>query len=279
MFTFAAILTVVLAVRVIGSAIPPRDATSKTKPEAAIKLGAFSLTQVRNEAFVPHGPLALAKVYKKHGIPIPNDVRDAVARFRKTRPIKRATGSATATPQEHDVEYLTPISIGTPPQNLTVDVDTGSSDLWVFSTEMPRSQIKGQTVYNAGASSTAQELQGAKWNITYGDGSTSSGNVYLDVVTVGGLTVASQAVEAAKTVSDEFTADPNSDGLMGLGFNTINSVQPVPQKTFFDNAKPGLDAPLFTVDLKSGQREYHIACPDDGTRLTQCSWPLRLWLH
>jgi len=269
MFTFAAILTIVLAVRVIGSAIPPRDATSKTKPEAAIKLGAFSLTQVRNEAFVPHGPLALAKVYKKHGIPIPNDVRDAVARFRKTRPIKRATGSATATPQEHDVEYLTPISIGTPPQNLTVDVDTGSSDLWVFSTEMPRSQIKGQTVYNAGASSTAQELQGAKWNITYGDGSTSSGNVYLDVVTVGGLTVASQAVEAAKTVSDEFTADPNSDGLMGLGFSTINSVQPVPQKTFFDNAKPGLDAPLFTVDLKSGQREYHITCPNDGTRLTQ----------
>lgn len=267
--TLATLLTIAFTTKAIGSAIRSRDATIDPDAHAAVKVGTFSLTQVRNEAFAPHGPLALAKAYKKHGIPIPEDVRNAVARFREAMPNKRSSGSAMATPQEYDVEYLTPISIGTPPQNLTVDVDTGSSDLWVFSTEMPKSEIKGQTVYNAGASSTAEELQGAKWNISYGDGSTSSGNVYLDVVTAGGLTVAAQAVEAAKTVSDEFTADSNSDGLMGLGFSSINSVQPVPQKTFFDNAKSELDAPLFTVDLKSGQREYPLSYFGDAIRLTQ----------
>lgn len=34
--------------------------------------------------------------------------------------------------------YLTNISIGNPPQNVTVQVDSGSSDLWVFADQVTR---------------------------------------------------------------------------------------------------------------------------------------------
>ncbi|KAJ0151090.1 Endothiapepsin, partial [Colletotrichum tanaceti] len=87
-------------------------------------------------------------------------------------------------------------------------------------------------------------------SIAYSDGSSSSGIVYTDTVNVGSLTVTSQAVEAASTVSASFTSESALDGLLGLGFSNINAVRPTQQTTFFDTAKSELDAPLFTVDLK-----------------------------
>lgn len=70
---------------------------------------------------------------------------------------------------------------------------------------------------------------------------------------VGGTTVTSQAVEAAETVSSEFESDAASDGLLGLGFDSINTASPNQVATFFENAIPTLAAPLFTANLKKGE--------------------------
>lgn len=238
-------LAALLATATTASAIPPRiGVPAEPKTE-----GTASLLQIRNTKHVKSGPRALAKAYVKYGIPISAELEAAVSNATSSA-VKRATGSATTTPTEYDSEYLTPVSIGTPAQVLNLDFDTGSSDLWVFSSETPSNEVSGQSIYTPSKSSTSSKLSGATWKISYGDGSSSSGDVYIDKVTVGGLTVSKQAVEAAQVVSSEFTQDSDNDGLLGLAFSSLNTVEPNQQKTFFDNAKSSLTSPLFTADLK-----------------------------
>lgn len=268
--SFAAFLAATMAVVDVASAfpsIPPRVPV----PLSAIS-GTASLKQVRNDKHTKtskNGAIRLQKAYLKYGAVVPQDLSDAVSRVRNKimseiqgvrlpkLPIKdkRATGSAAAIPEEYDVEYLTPVQIGTPPQTLNLDFDTGSADLWVYSSATPASDVNGQEVYNPGASNTSSKLQGSTWDISYGDGSSSSGHVYYDNVTVGGLSVYPMAVEAADDVSAEFTADSDIDGLLGLAFSKLNTVSPKKQKTFFEAARPTLDKYVFTADLKAGERK------------------------
>jgi len=265
--SFAAFLAATMAVVDVASAfptIPPRVPVPVS--------GITSLKQVRNVKYKGRsktGPVQRQKAYLKYGAAIPEDLSTAVSRIRNKimselqgvrlpkLPIKdkRVTGSAPATPEEYDVEYLTPVQIGSPPQTLNLDFDTGSADLWVYSSATPASDVNGQEVYNPGASNTSSKLQGSTWDISYGDGSSSSGEVYYDNVTVGGLSVYPMAVEAATDVSAEFTADTDIDGLLGLAFGKLNTVSPKKEKTFFEAARTTLDKYVFTADLKAGERK------------------------
>lgn len=224
----------------------------------------FKINQVPNQAYTGRrkGPLAIAKAYSKFGVSYPDELVTVLEKLVKEElKVSNSTGNSTkapqgevaAIPEAFDSEYLCPVQIGTPPQTLNLDFDTGSSDLWVFSSQTPSSQVIGQTVYNIGQSSSAKQLNGASWSIKYGDGSSSSGTVFMDTVSVGGVTVQSQAVEAATNVSASFTSRASTDGLLGLAFSTLNTVSPSRQKTFFDNAMTNLASPLFTANLKAGE--------------------------
>ncbi|KAI1274999.1 secreted aspartic proteinase precursor [Xylaria sp. FL0933] len=210
--------------------------------------GRFTVSQTHNANFKRHGPAQVAKTYLKYGKPVPAELAAALGMTND----KRSEGSVATEPQEYDSEWLTPVQIGTPAQTLNLDFDTGSSDLWVFSTDTSSRYVNGQTQYSPSKSSTSSKLSGATWDISYGDGSSSSGIVYTDVVKIGGLSVSKQAVESAQTVSSSFTSESNLDGLLGLAFSTLNTVSPTQQKTWFDNIKSSLDSPLFAVDFKAG---------------------------
>lgn len=60
-------------------------------------------------------------------------------------------------------------------------------------------------------------------------------------------------------MSEQFTESPDIDGLLGLGFDSLNTVSPTAQKTFISNALAQLDAPLFAVDLKYHAGEYMVS--------------------
>ena len=108
------------------------------------------------------------------------------------------------------------------------------------------------------------------WKIQYGDGSTASGTVGTDVITVGGLQIKEQAIELAQKVSSSFSSGP-ADGLLGLSFSTINTIEsdgkPDPQPTPVENMITQKDIPkeaeLFTSafysvrDDQNGEKSFY----------------------
>lgn len=190
-----------------------------------------------------NGAAAMAKAARKFGW---SNAGGNTKATNATQPTNE-NGQVQATPEDNDALFLSPVNVGG--QTLNLDFDTGSSDLWVFSTALSQKTIGGHTAYNPKNSSTFQNMQGATFLITYGDGSGAAGTVGLDTVDIGGATVTKQAIEMATAVSQSFVQDTNTDGLVGLAFSKLNTVKPQQQKTFFDSIMPDLEQPLFTADL------------------------------
>ncbi|KAI1134724.1 acid protease [Hypoxylon sp. FL0543] len=257
-------------------------ALASASPTKIQKRGVYKVERVPNPNFTGrNGPRALLKTLRKYRMPIPASLTNAaqgqnemISKRQNRRKGKgkghkkggaaaaagngqaAATGSApngtglvTNTPEANDVEYLSPVNIGG--QTLNLDFDSGSSDLWVFNTQLSNAATQGHTVFDPAQSKTFQLMQGASFEISYGDGSGAAGNVGTDTVDIGGATVTGQAVELATAVSQSFVQDTNNNGLLGLAFSQLNTVQPAPQKTFFDNVKSSLAEPLFTADLRA----------------------------
>jgi hypothetical protein len=202
-----------------------------------------SVQQVRNPVYKRNGIAALGKIYRKYHIDLPECLKgSALAR-------RDSTGTVTNKPIENNAEWLTPVQIGNPPRTFQIDLDTGSSDLWVYGSKAATAG-GSRNPYNASESNTCEKMAGAKWSIVYGDGSGASGHVVKDTVSIGGLSVEAQAVQVADKVDESFATQQDLDGLLGLGFNAINTVTPKKQKTFFDNAKTEHGTGVFTADLK-----------------------------
>ncbi|KAH9870170.1 hypothetical protein J1614_007093, partial [Plenodomus biglobosus] len=218
------------------------------------KRSAFSVKQVPHTTYLKNGPAQKVKTLRKYGKPVPQSLLAAAeSRAAVGEAFTAAaadSGSDPAVPSDqYDSSYLSPVTVGS--TTVELDFDTGSADLWVFSSLQASSQLAGHQYYQADASKLKS---GYSWRISYGDGSGASGKVYADKVVVGGVTATSQAVEAATSVSAQFSQDTETDGLLGLAFSSINTVSPTQQTTFFDTVKPQLAAPLFAVNLK-----YHAA--------------------
>ncbi|MCJ1419143.1 Type I transmembrane sorting receptor [Xylographa parallela] len=228
----------------------------------------FSVVQERVPVRYPrNGPDALKRAYLKYGYALPKYLER-----------RGEQGSVANQPYSYgdgyiDDEYLSAIYIGTPPQKLLVDLDTGSADSWVYSSDTPYNDGRNNhSYYNAPKSTTSKKLKGYTYNITYGDGSQSNGDVYTDVVTYAGATFPSQAVEAMEYVSPDYLIDLNFDGFLALGHDGGNQVLPVPQKTFFTNVAPSLSEPLFTLSLNHlnpGVNDFGFVDPKKSSERVQ----------
>ncbi|KAI0650082.1 acid protease [Trametes meyenii] len=178
---------------------------------------------------------------------------------------------------ESDSEWAGLVAIGTPPTTFLIDFDTGSSDLWVPSSACKDCQSKNR--YNSASSSTSREVPG-KFNIEYGDGSSSSGPIYTDTVTVGGIKATGQYLAAVTTESSEFEEDP-INGLMGMAFPALSNLgqdpffvtaskqKHVPQNVFgFKLAVATAASELYlggtNTALYKGALEYHKVTSQEG---------------
>ncbi|KAJ3079105.1 hypothetical protein HDU99_000179, partial [Rhizoclosmatium hyalinum] len=124
--------------------------------------------------------------------------------------------------------YTAQVTIGNN-QIFTVDLDTGSSDIWLRgpackSTDSSCTNGPSVNITDATLLST-----GGTFSDAYGDGSTVSGVIYRGPVTLGGVTA---TVNFGVTTKASGMTGPY-DGLWGLGFWPLNSIDPVTVKGNF----------------------------------------------
>ncbi|KAG8920159.1 Type I transmembrane sorting receptor [Tulasnella sp. 417] len=173
---------------------------------------------------------------------------------------KRQSSGENSLEDQSDAVYFGALSVGTPPQQTTIDFDTGSADLLI-----PTENCSGcgTPLFNTAQSSTFQ-ASSQPFNIQYGDGSQAFGTLASDTVTVAGLTVQNQVFAAITQESGSFTAGGVFAGLMGMAFPSLAKSQATP--FFFNLAQQGaLTSNLFSFYLARGDNtgsELCIGCTD-----------------
>ncbi|RXK41414.1 saccharopepsin [Tremella mesenterica] len=151
-----------------------------------------------------------------------------------------------------NAQYYAPITIGTPPQEFKVVLDTGSSNLWVPSSSCTSIACFLHSKYDSSASST-YKANGSDFAIRYGSGSLE-GFVSSDTVTIADLSLKHQDfAEATKEPGLAF-AFGKFDGIMGLAYDTISVNHIVPP--FYTMLNRGLlDEPVFSFRLGSDEND------------------------
>lgn len=140
------------------------------------------------------------------------------------------------------------ISIGTPPQDFKVILDTGSSNLWVPSQSCGSIACFLHSKYDSSSSSTYKK-NGSDFEIRYGSGSLS-GFVSQDDVTIGDLKIKSQDFAEATSEPGLAFAFGRFDGILGMGFDRISVNGIVPPFYQLVNQKL-IDEPVFAFYLNS----------------------------
>ncbi|PLB52866.1 aspartic endopeptidase Pep2 [Aspergillus steynii IBT 23096] len=125
-----------------------------------------------------------------------------------------------------NAQYFSEIEIGTPPQKFKVILDTGSSNLWVPSSECGSIACYLHNKYDSSASSSHKK-NGSEFEIRYGSGSLS-GYVSQDTVKIGDLEIKDQLFAEATSEPGLAFAFGRFDGILGLGFDTISVNKIVP---------------------------------------------------
>ncbi|KAM5543055.1 hypothetical protein V8D89_003439 [Ganoderma adspersum] len=175
--------------------------------------------------------------------------------------------SESLTDENHDEYWAGNIGIGTPAQQFFVDFDTGSSDLWIPSTNCTDPEFAKKKKYDPKVSSTGTRTD-KEFIIHYGDGSSVSGPVWQEVIQVAGISVKDQYFAPVHILSDTFAPEAD-DGILGLAYQSLSSIHEPP---FVNSAKDqgAIKDSVFGFKIAKSGSELYIG----GTDTSQYSGDL-----
>lgn len=145
-------------------------------------------------------------------------------------------------------QYYVSIYVGTPSQDFTVLIDTGSSILWIPSENCECHQSSSQ--FNSICSSTFVSSQNTI-EIVYGKGRVQ-GVLSKETVKIAGLEASNQ--DFLLSFKDSNLGNLKSDGVMGLGFDRLSNGLPNIIQTL--KAQNKIEKGLFSIYLNKYEDAY-----------------------
>lgn len=131
---------------------------------------------------------------------------------------RRQSKTVSAALDNEILLYLINVTVGTPPQPFSLQVDTGSSDIWFPAVNADVCQQERDAcalgTYDFSKSSTYTDPGLPEFQIQYVDGSEIQGAYISDVLNVGNAKLTNMTMAAALSSNDRGL------GIMGIGFNS-----------------------------------------------------------
>jgi len=154
-----------------------------------------------------------------------------------------------------NTQYFVNITLGSNDQAFTVVPDTGSSNLWVYSSSCFSAACLTHSKYNSKKSDTYVK-DGQDFDITYGSGSVK-GFVSQDTAKFTPDITATMSFGEIKKADGATFLVSRMDGIIGLGFDTI-SVDGLPT---FMSATEDIEDKSFAFYMKNNPEESYMTMP------------------
>ncbi|KAJ5222409.1 uncharacterized protein N7469_008649 [Penicillium citrinum] len=145
------------------------------------------------------------------GLPVSRSERSQALQKRDSKTV------STSLYNVQNMYYMVNITVGTPPQNLSLSLDTGSSDIWV---NLPNSTYcegdddpcSSTGLFNIKKSSSFEMLDYVM-NATYASGFLAYGHYATDTLSIGGAKLKDMEFAVAET-------SLNPHGILGIGYSS-----------------------------------------------------------
>ncbi|KZV75095.1 acid protease [Peniophora sp. CONT] len=188
----------------------------------------------------------------------------AASGSRRSLQSRQSQGNANLTDFGQDVSYFASIDVGSPAQTFDVVMDTGSSDLWIETTQCtncPRGSAQLDTGRSSSISTTSNDV-----SFSYGQGR-AQGTMATDSVSLAGFNISSQTFGAVTQIFDNVVPNAAS-GIMGLAFQSLARTGATPfWQALLNNNQ--LSNPEFSVYLaRNQQKGASSTSSNDGGSIT-----------
>jgi aspergillopepsin I len=155
--------------------------------------------------------------------------------------------------------WFIPVKIGTPPQSFLMLGDTAAPTLSVANTLLPKKLQGDNPLFNPNKSSTAKQVPGETYSITFVSGYHSNGVVFQDTFSVGDLVLQDMYIGLPTNHSDNNSGDSGRSGNLGLSFAKSQSMVPTKEPTWLATIAPHLECMFIALLQQSRDLLTYLA--------------------